>query len=816
MLYLPTLNRLLGLPEDLTEPNPYELLALDRGEHVREAVQKALEKRKVLLRIAVPGPQFVPLVERFDQELDLAALELLDAGKRNALDRRLLAEEKAEPMKRKRVVRQRAILALRKTIAACVEDDGTLNEQGRSALAEKLRGHGADAATVAAVLTEIPEPLSEDAPLSPETKDFFVETAQLAYAVRDDAGLVQRELFALAERLRVPEVQAQRILDRTRPEAQAGGDVPDSEKLAAWFEQEVRKLYPEGDADKTEREALMDLAAAEGLGPVAAQHVIQKCLNPLPGEAYDVGVASTTTQTLPRLSWVREKQHAEGPQRRSRLWLACVLVPAAAAALTVGVIVALGLGTPRRTRPKLPDPPAPKPRTVWRPSRPETEPPVKPHKPPKPEPPKPEPPKPEPPKPEPPKPEPPKPEPPKPEPPVPDMASVPPPPMQLVDAPAEIQDIRNCFAVETEVAGELCFNVGQASAVLTVPLSMDPYVRFRLKDNVLTVSCPPPAGFTWRDLLEVRLTRRKDGALNLIWKLEANVEGAAGSLVNHLVMQVVDVKKNIMYRCRKTGTIPFTVVPLAYDEEGNREKEAGTFACPWPKVLKLRCPLVNNGAPVGLGDIKPARKSLTLKMLLKNAQIHMAQHDVDLRLVFTPKPNSVDITVESDEIETLLKEHNTSYKAVKQRVSARGYNARKAARKLNGLKRDLTKAQADHRRAELAADAIRFDEWGRRVIDTGRQRRINKAAAKVRSLERRVEKAKEEKAEAEAAVTEAQKQLQATPTPEKFARDTFTDLSHALRNAPPIRVIDAWDAPVAAVKVMVKQQEEEEKDKEPE
>ena len=74
----PFVARLLGLPEDAADPTAYQLLGLDPRRFAPEQVQPALEERKRRLRQNIPGPQFIPIVSRFEQELDRVAALLLD------------------------------------------------------------------------------------------------------------------------------------------------------------------------------------------------------------------------------------------------------------------------------------------------------------------------------------------------------------------------------------------------------------------------------------------------------------------------------------------------------------------------------------------------------------------------------------------------------------------------------------------------------------------------------------------------------------------------------------------------------------------
>jgi len=74
--------KVLDIPEAVTEPTYYQLLGIDPRMCTAELVAP-LEERRKRLRHNIPGPQFVPLVLRFEkQQLEVAAAVLSDDGTR--------------------------------------------------------------------------------------------------------------------------------------------------------------------------------------------------------------------------------------------------------------------------------------------------------------------------------------------------------------------------------------------------------------------------------------------------------------------------------------------------------------------------------------------------------------------------------------------------------------------------------------------------------------------------------------------------------------------------------------------------------------
>ena len=131
--------RLLGIPEQVAEPTVYQLLGFtDPRAITRESIQEALNERKKLLRQNIPGPQFIPIVSAFEQELDRAAAIILDPHKRKAYHQRLFGEIRARKKLRKtRAARQALVQAAREVIRTALAGDGTLEAGQRPALAER-------------------------------------------------------------------------------------------------------------------------------------------------------------------------------------------------------------------------------------------------------------------------------------------------------------------------------------------------------------------------------------------------------------------------------------------------------------------------------------------------------------------------------------------------------------------------------------------------------------------------------------------------------------------------------------------------------
>jgi len=151
--------QLLDIPAG-DDPTYYQLLGVEPGACTPEIVQAALERRKQQLRQRIPGPHFLPLVARFEREyLQPAARVLLNPQTRKAYDQRL-ERQKAQPLTPEvRTARRRqAVKVGYVLVTSACNKDGTLDEEKRPGLAEKLRKLGFSEGDIRVLFQGIPLP----------------------------------------------------------------------------------------------------------------------------------------------------------------------------------------------------------------------------------------------------------------------------------------------------------------------------------------------------------------------------------------------------------------------------------------------------------------------------------------------------------------------------------------------------------------------------------------------------------------------------------------------------------------------------------
>jgi len=278
MVYPPFFHKLLGIAESVAEPTAYQLLGIDPRVFVPALVRPALNERRKRLRQNIPGPQFIPIVSLFEQELERAAAVLLDPAERQAYDERLRREAREAKLKRERAKRQRMIRAARQSVGKAVNRDGTLDDAKRPALAGQLRKLGLEEGSVQSILATTPKPTWSVPPA--EAREFFGTAVDLAISRGLLTGDDERRLTELAKNLSIASEAATEILEQQLRAKGAQRGEHEVDFLRAQFEREVRALFRGGPASLSERANLLALATARGLPEWVASEVMRQCLPP--------------------------------------------------------------------------------------------------------------------------------------------------------------------------------------------------------------------------------------------------------------------------------------------------------------------------------------------------------------------------------------------------------------------------------------------------------------------------------------------------------------------------------------------------------
>jgi len=215
--------KMLGIPEDVTEPTYYDLLGVHPKTCNAEIVDSMLQKRRSRLRQNIPGPQFIPLVLKFEQKkLEKAAKVLSNPKLREKYNKHLqqkALERKSEKHKEK--TRHDMLLNARRIVNSLLNPDKTLDDSNRPILVEKLRNLGIRESNINSLLERIPRPASEAVRPNDESMDYFVTAVDLAIGSYMLTPEAERKIMELARKLGIEQEQARDKIDQKLKERKA-------------------------------------------------------------------------------------------------------------------------------------------------------------------------------------------------------------------------------------------------------------------------------------------------------------------------------------------------------------------------------------------------------------------------------------------------------------------------------------------------------------------------------------------------------------------------------------------------------------------
>ena len=274
--------RMLDIPEDITEPTYYHLLGLHPKTCSAELVERMLHKQRNRLRQNIPGPQFIPLVIKFEKEkLERAAEVLRDPqirGKYNKYLRQKAHVRKRE--KQKGIAKQRLLNKARDIINSLLGPDKTLDDSKRPILMARLKELGIKESRINSLLERIPRPA--EAVSMPQAQDeameYFTTAVDLAIGgnlLTQDAEL---KIMELARKLNIDEIQATNKIDEILKERSAQRGESEVPLLKREFENRVLTMVPNGLATQDQYRLLMALARADNVPDTIAREVLNRCL----------------------------------------------------------------------------------------------------------------------------------------------------------------------------------------------------------------------------------------------------------------------------------------------------------------------------------------------------------------------------------------------------------------------------------------------------------------------------------------------------------------------------------------------------------
>ncbi|UCE49407.1 MAG: hypothetical protein JSW47_04535, partial [Phycisphaerales bacterium] len=272
--------KMLGIPEDVTEPTYYDLLGVHPKTCNAEIVDSMLNRRRSRLRQNIPGPQFIPLVLKFEQKkLEHAAAVLRDPEIRQKYNRYLqkkARERKSE--KQKERTRQNLLQNARNIVNSLLNPDKTLDDSKRPILTAKLRNLGIREGNINSLLERIPRPAAEVARPNNESMEYFVTAVDLAIGGNMLTLDAERKILELAKKLGIDHEQARKKIDQKLKERNARRGESDFSQLKSEFENRVLSMVPDGLATQDQYGLLLALAKADNVPEELAREVLRRCL----------------------------------------------------------------------------------------------------------------------------------------------------------------------------------------------------------------------------------------------------------------------------------------------------------------------------------------------------------------------------------------------------------------------------------------------------------------------------------------------------------------------------------------------------------
>ncbi len=272
--------KMLGIPEEVTEPTLYDLLGLNPETCSAELVDHMLHIQKNRLRQNIPGPQFIPLILSFERrKLERAAAVLREPRTRQKYReylQRQASQRRRESQKER--ARQRLLWKARDIVNSLLNPDKTLDDSERPILAARLRELGVGDHRIDSFLRRIPRPTGEPARPDDQAMEYFITAVDLAIGGSLLTPDAERTIMELARKLNINDAQAVKTIDQELARKNARRGRRDTSVLEHDFENRVRSMIPNGLATADQHELLLALGKADNLPEESARDVLRRCL----------------------------------------------------------------------------------------------------------------------------------------------------------------------------------------------------------------------------------------------------------------------------------------------------------------------------------------------------------------------------------------------------------------------------------------------------------------------------------------------------------------------------------------------------------
>ncbi len=266
MPYPAAFFRILGIPEGVSTPSPYQLLGLDADAFDPAFVGAALQRQKQRLRQNLPNPQLIPLVAVVERDLDAAAELLADDARREAYHREMPSDEMGRNDREAKAQRWLALMAGQQPPAPEPPKPAPVRQPEPEPEREPE-----------------PEPSTTGHDIAPQAVVSFFESAvDLALSNGTLTPDEECQLTALALRMGITADTATAIVEQRLTRTGARRDGVDHGPLKESFAEQTRLICANGRTDARKRERLCAIGMSRGLTAEQCDEIITTCLGPPP------------------------------------------------------------------------------------------------------------------------------------------------------------------------------------------------------------------------------------------------------------------------------------------------------------------------------------------------------------------------------------------------------------------------------------------------------------------------------------------------------------------------------------------------------
>ena len=203
-----TFYKILKIPENVIEPDYYDIFNLSPETCNKEMVDNALREIRIKLRQHIPSAKFVPFVLQFENEVLEPAANIL----RDELDR-ITYNKKLQTEKHTHKKKLELVNKIKKILDEKLDENGMLDSTGKAALKKQLRDINVLERDIDKILHRIPEPETTKDITDDQVMEFFTNSVILSASQGTSDTNDIEHFMELASQLNLPNESATSIIE---------------------------------------------------------------------------------------------------------------------------------------------------------------------------------------------------------------------------------------------------------------------------------------------------------------------------------------------------------------------------------------------------------------------------------------------------------------------------------------------------------------------------------------------------------------------------------------------------------------------------